>query len=148
MRRARAVALVLAVMALGALNAMAWRDRTVTTTTTTEVTGPLVEQTSAGKSSPATANADQLVELGRNLFRAKGCAACHVDAQAGPSLSNLKQRAGKTKDNQSAEQYVRESIIAPNAFKAPGANKGVGEMPTLPVDAAELTALVAYLLTL
>jgi hypothetical protein len=47
-----------------------------------------------------------------------------------------------------AEQYVRESIVAPNAFKAPGANNGVGDMPTLPVDAIELTALVAYLLTL
>ena len=147
MRPARAVALVLAVVALGTLNAMAWQGRTVTTTTTTEVTGPLGEQVSAGKSSPEPAPADQLVELGRNLFRAKGCAACHVDMNAGPSLSNLEQRAGKTKDNQSAEQYVRESIIAPNAFKAAGAN-GVGEMPTLPVDAAELNALIAYLFTL
>lgn len=135
--RLRLVALVPAVAVLAALNVMAARgtERTVTTVTT-DVEGTKL----AG---------DDLVQQGRNLFDAKGCASCHVELQVGPSLVNLNDRAAKTKQGLSAEQYVRESVLAPNAFKADGTSGGLSSgMPTLPVSTAELDALVAYLLTL
>jgi hypothetical protein len=68
--------------------------------------------------------------------------------QVGPSLANLKNRAATTKDGLSAEQYVRESILAPTAFRVARGSGSEGDMPTLPVNADELNALVAYLLTL
>jgi cbb3-type cytochrome oxidase cytochrome c subunit len=135
--RRRLVALLPAVALLAALNVIAARgtERTVTTTTT-----------SVDGTKPATGD---LVQQGRNLFAAKGCASCHVQLQVGPSLANLKDRAAKTRQGYSAEKYVRESVLAPNAFKADGSSGAPSsEMPTLPVSATELDALVAYLLTL
>jgi mono/diheme cytochrome c family protein len=137
--RLRLFTLLPAVALLVALNVMAayGRERTVTTTTTT-VDGTQVP----------TANGD-LVQLGRNLFNAKGCASCHVHVQVGPGLTGLEDRAAKAKQGLSAEQYVRESIVAPSAYIASrGSSGGSNTMPTLAVSAAELDALVAYLLTL
>ena len=135
--RPRLLALVTAVVLLAALNLMAARglERTVTTTTTN----------GQGPRTPG-----DLVQQGRNLFDAKGCASCHGENPIGPSLTNLKDRAAKTRQGSGAEQYVRESIVAPSAFKASGGRGGgpSGEMPALPVSAAELDALVAYVLTL
>jgi mono/diheme cytochrome c family protein len=144
---ARALALVTAVLVLGATNALAWRGRTVTTTTITEVSRS-DPHTAAAAPQVDGSTTDRLVERGRNLFRAKGCAACHIDVQSGPNLTNLGQRAAQTKSDLSADQYVRESILTPNAYKAASGSGFAGEMPTLPVDADELNALVAYLLTL
>ena len=135
--RLRLLALLPAVAVLAALNLIAARgsERSVTTTTTS-VYGT---QSAAG----------DLVQQGRNLFDAKGCASCHVQLQVGPSLANLKERAAKTRPGYSAEKYVRESVLSPDAFKADGSSGGPSsEMPTLPVSATELDALVAYLLTL
>ena len=140
--RPRLIGLLAAVVLLAALNVIAARGRErIVTTTTTNV----VEVDGAAEPAP-----NDLVRQGRSLFSAKGCASCHVAIGAGPSLTNLKDRAAKTKPGFSAEQYVRESILAPSAFKAAGGSGGggSGEMPTLPVSAAELNALVAYLLTL
>ena len=152
--RLRLVALLAAVVVLAALNVIAarGRERTVTTTTTTTKDVPVAsaaEPAGLGNGAPVAAPND-LVRQGRSLFSAKGCASCHVEIQVGPSLVNLKDRAAKSKPGLSAEQYVRESILAPTAFKAAGGSTGggSGEMPTLPVSAAELNALVAYLLTL
>ncbi|MEO5840531.1 MAG: c-type cytochrome [Acidimicrobiales bacterium] len=119
------------------LNVMAARGRERTVTTT-----------QAESERPALGT-DALVNHGRNLFSAKGCVSCHVTIAVGPSLTDIKDRAEKTKKGFTAEQYVRESILAPSAFKAPGPNGNQSnEMPTLPVNAAELDALVAYVLTL
>jgi hypothetical protein len=128
------------VVALGAGNYVAWRGEVHTLTTTTEIRN-------ANMVATARAGGEELVTNGRNLFRAKGCATCHVDLKVGPSLTNLKERAATTRAGMSAAQYVRESIAAPAAFRAPTASTGA-EMPTLPIGAAELEALTAYLLTL
>jgi mono/diheme cytochrome c family protein len=135
--RLRLLVLVAAVAVLAALNVMAFRgsERTVTTTTTG----------AAGTNSVA----GDLVQQGRSLFDAKGCASCHVTVQVGPTLANLKDRAATTRQGYSAEKYIRESVLAPNAFRADGSGGSLSNgMPTLPVSAIELDALVAYLLTL
>ena len=89
---------------------------------------------------------------GAALFQAKGCAACHTGPDstspvgAGPELVDLAAVAGTRIDGVSAEEYVRQSIVAPQSFTSPAAGGSRLVMPTLPVAPEELDALVAYLL--
>ena len=82
---------------------------------------------------------------GAALFRQQGCGSCHAfepagtDAQVGPSLDELEARGGG-----SLEDYVRESIVDPNAVVAEGYSEGV--MPSFDTLSDEqLDALVQYL---
>jgi cytochrome c oxidase subunit II len=87
-------------------------------------------------------------EAGKAVFASNGCASCHTlkDAgatgTAGPDLDKLPayaKQAGKP-----LEDFVRESIVDPNAYVQPGYPKNL--MPsfsTLPKD--QLDSLVAYL---
>jgi mono/diheme cytochrome c family protein len=80
---------------------------------------------------------------GSSLFRAKGCAACHLDPEFnyGPLLAG--RFAGRE-----GETYIRESVRTPNAVIAGGGGSGGGNgwrMPTLAVSDAELRAITAYL---
>jgi cytochrome c oxidase subunit II len=89
---------------------------------------------------------------GLTLFKAQGCTACHTlsaagsTATIGPDLDQLAaaaQRAGKPLD-----AFVRQSIVDPNAYVAPGFSKGV-----MPPDFAkkltksQLDSLVRFLVT-
>ncbi len=103
---------------------------------------------------PTTTPADAVAagELdGATVFRAKGCVVCHVgpgtageSLAIGPDLSEVAEHAGSRVEGLSDTEYVRQSILAPGAFRAPF--YGEAEMPTLLVSAPELDALVAYLL--
>jgi cytochrome c oxidase subunit 2 len=86
---------------------------------------------------------------GKALFTSNGCDGCHTfkpagaNGTVGPDLDKLSQdaqRAGKP-----LEQFIRESIVDPNAYVEPGYPKGV--MPetfsSLPKD--QLDALVKFL---
>jgi mono/diheme cytochrome c family protein len=112
-----------------------------------------------GSTAPATTDrtAPQAAEHvdGAALFASKGCATCHngpgSTAQMGefPDLSDASAWAGTRKSGYSAEDYVRESMLAPNAFISPeftaaGPTSG---MPTLKLTQVEVDALVTYLLT-
>ncbi len=89
---------------------------------------------------------------GAALFERHQCSACHA-LQAGvtlvgPSLAGLGERAGDAVPGQSADAYVRESIVDPGAHVVAGFSdhimpSGFGDRLT----PAELDALVAYLLT-
>jgi cytochrome c oxidase subunit 2 len=99
------------------------------------------EQKNAAKAPPGQA--------GQAVFTSNGCASCHTlkaagaTGTAGPDLDKLPayaQQAGKP-----LEDFVRESIVDPNAYVQPGFPKGL--MPpfsTLPKD--QLDALVTYLI--
>jgi mono/diheme cytochrome c family protein len=131
---------VLAV-ALGAASAHAW----------------LAEDDAGSPSADVVAN--EQVAAGAQLFQVKGCAACHAVASddivggfsTGPDLSRLPGEAGTRVERMSAEEYVRVSIAAPDAFIVPGYNfsiSGSGSaMPALPLTPAEIDALTAFLLT-
>src|SRR5881397_2628348 len=62
------------------------------------------------------------VARGRALFQAKGCVACHTvagvpgNAQVGPNLTGLPLVAGTRKPGMAAADYVRESLVDPQAF--------------------------------
>jgi cytochrome c oxidase subunit II len=89
-------------------------------------------------------------QAGKALFTSNGCGSCHTFAPAGssgktgPDLDKLPAEA-KTA-GKPLPDFVRESIVDPNAYVAPGYPKNV--MPStfaqLPKD--QLDALVQYLL--
>ncbi len=82
-----------------------------------------------------------------------GCITCHsLDADTtlvGPSIVGVASRAAIRVAGVSADEYLRKSITAPSAFVVDGFDDG--KMPTdwaAVLTAAEIDALVAYLLTL
>ena len=84
------------------------------------------------------------------IFTAAGCAGCHTLAKAnatgtqGPSLDELVQSAAQA--NGSPEEYVRESILDPDAEVAEGFQAGL--MPSYEgrLTDEQLQTLVEYLL--
>jgi mono/diheme cytochrome c family protein len=85
---------------------------------------------------------------GEQIFTAAGCGGCHTFGPAGtqgnigPSLDDLASAAG----NMPPEEFVRQSILDPNAQVAEGFNPGV--MPPFEgrLTDAQVQALVDYLL--
>jgi cytochrome c551/c552 len=86
--------------------------------------------------------------VGKASFAKNGCGGCHTYALAGskgavgPDLDKLGDDADKA--NQPLNEYVHTSIVNPDAYVAPGFQKGV--MPSyasLPKE--ELAGLVAFL---
>ena len=82
-----------------------------------------------------------------------GCITCHsLDADmviVGPSMAGIASRAGSSVSGQSAEDYLRDSILNPDAHLVEGFPQGT--MPQVWGD--ELTdeqvdQLIAYMLTL
>ncbi len=97
------------------------------------------------------------VNAGKALFAQQtiganvGCVTCHsLDGSklVGPSLQGIGARAGKEVQGQSAEQYIRNSIVDPNSHAPKG--YAVGVMPVFKgvVSDTQLNDLVAYLLSL
>ena len=86
---------------------------------------------------------------GQTVFLTKGCTGCHTRAGVsegfiGPDLTDLADRAGDRVEGLSAEEYVRQSVLDPQAYIVSGYG---GQMPVLPVDTEELDALVEFLLS-
>jgi mono/diheme cytochrome c family protein len=88
---------------------------------------------------------------GAQLFAAQGCNACHMvkgqGGAVGPNLSTIGTQAATRKPGMSAADYLRESIINPNAFIVQGYQAGV--MPGTygqTLSNEQLDQLVAYLL--
>jgi mono/diheme cytochrome c family protein len=87
---------------------------------------------------------------GEQIFTAAGCAACHTLAKAnasgtvGPSLDDLAQAAGEQEGT--PEDYVRQSILDPDAVVAEGFQAGV--MPSYEgrLNDEQLQTLAEYLL--
>jgi len=90
---------------------------------------------------------------GADLFRAKGCVGCHdgpdaadSDVDVGPDLRLVSAVGAQRVAGLDARAYVRQSIQEPQAFVVPGFEPDpVGLMPALPLTAAEIDALVAWL---
>ncbi len=85
------------------------------------------------------------------IFTQNGCSACHTftpipaaRGKVGPSLDDLKQAAQKA--GQPLAAFIKESIVKPDAYIAPGYQPGV--MPPsfgTTIPAREINLLVAYL---
>jgi mono/diheme cytochrome c family protein len=89
---------------------------------------------------------------GEQIFTGAGCGGCHQLAKAnatgdiGPSLQELAAAAGERERGKSAEDYVRESLLEPDAFTVSGFRPGV--MPSYEgrLTDEQLKTLVQYLL--
>ena len=84
---------------------------------------------------------------------APGCVTCHsleLDVViVGPSQAGLATRAGTRVPNQSAEEYIRNSIIEPNAYIVDGfAEGGMYQNYATDLSAEQIDDLVAFALTL
>lgn len=91
---------------------------------------------------------------GQVVFFNQGCTACHAvsgisTGNIGPVLDGLGSRAGSQVANLSAEEYILQSILDPDAYVVPGFAPGVmpqnfGEL----ISEGDLNDLVAFLLSL
>ena len=88
---------------------------------------------------------------GEQIFTAAGCAGCHTFSPAGsngtigPDLNDLKAAATKYAKGKTPEEYVRESIVKPDAFLVPGFGNAMPSFEGRLTD-KQIQALVDYLL--
>lgn len=82
-----------------------------------------------------------------------GCKSCHSISSspfgAGPSLGGIGLTAAERVPGQTAEDYLRQSIVEPNAYLVDDYTRGI--MPTGYADnltEAEIDSLVQYMLSL
>jgi len=103
------------------------------------------------------AGEQDLVALGKELFNQNplgqnaGCVTCHSTEPGvqlvGPSLAGIATTAAERVDGMSAEDYIRQSILEPNAYTVEGFPEGL--MPAYSdLSPEQIDALVAYLMTL
>ncbi len=95
-------------------------------------------------------------QAGEQVFdnvAAPACGLCHSlqpeQTLVGPSLAGIAAEAGQMVSGQSAEEYLRNSIVDPDAFVVEGFQAGI--MPSnygSQLSEEQITDLVAYLLTL
>ena len=104
---------------------------------------------------PTPAPAEDTPEnRGLASYNERGCGACHQipgvsEGVVGPGLGNIGEIAETREEGVSAEEYLRASIYAPNAFIVDGYNEGL--MPQNfqeLISEPELEDLIAYLLSL
>jgi len=84
---------------------------------------------------------------------APGCVTCHSLEEdvvlVGPSHAGLANRAGSYQEGMSAEEYLRESIVDPDAHIVEGFTPGVMYQNfATDLKAKEVNDLIAYMLTL
>lgn len=103
-----------------------------------------------GQSSGAGSSAAGDAALGKTTFASAGCGGCHAfkpagtDAQVGPDLDNLVADAKKAGEPE--DQYIKQSIVDPEAVIVSGYQPGV--MPATfgkTLSPEELDGLVAFL---
>jgi mono/diheme cytochrome c family protein len=96
----------------------------------------------------------EVVARGRSVFIEAGCAGCHTiaglsAAEVGPDLSDVANVAATRRPELTAEEYLRESVLIPNAHIVAGFEQGAGSSMCGGVLSEEqLDELVAFLLTL
>lgn len=94
------------------------------------------------------------VDPGKVVFSNAGCTACHTisgfsQGVVGPALDGIGTRAGTVIDGYSAEEYIRESILDPNAYIVEEFDADVMPQNFSDIlDDQALDDLVNYLLTL
>jgi cytochrome c551/c552 len=98
---------------------------------------------------------EELAAIGEELVRGKGgCLVCHKVAEAGnergPDLRKAMSAAGTRRAGVSAEAYLMESLVDPDAFLVPGFPKMMPSAlkPPANFSLAEAKAVVAYLQSL
>jgi cytochrome c551/c552 len=85
----------------------------------------------------------------KTFFVDNGCDGCHTfkpagaNGTVGPDLDNLSEAAQKA--GQPLDEFIRQSIVDPNAYIAPGYPRGVMPETFSSLPKQQLDALVQYL---
>ncbi len=81
-----------------------------------------------------------------------GCRLCHSikpnEVRVGPSLAGIATRAGTRIPGMSAEEYIRQSILHPDAYIVPGFDNKMPTYISENLSKQDLDDLVAFLMTL
>lgn len=123
------------------------------------VCAALLMACSAGAAAPAPAPSPTRAltaaqARGREMFGGKGrCATCHAlepgKVIVGPSLAGVGDWAAHRRANQTAADYIEESILNPDAYKAPGFETAQMDMSLAKnLTNDEVNDIVQYLLTM
>jgi mono/diheme cytochrome c family protein len=121
------------------------------TATTTSARTTRSATTTAAARTATTARASPAAARGKATFAASGCAACHTFKPAGstgtvgPDL-DTRPAADAKKAKMTLPAFVRQSIVSPDAYIAPGYHKGI--MPTTfarTLSTTKLADLVAFI---
>ncbi len=112
--------------------------------------GGSAQTPAAGSAGGGDAAAGKALFAQQVLGSTPGCITCHSlepgKTLVGPSMAGIASRAGTAVSGQSAEQYLRQAILEPDAHVVAGFAKGLMPKPTLTEQ--QLNDLVAYLMTL
>jgi cytochrome c oxidase subunit 2 len=90
-------------------------------------------------------------QAGKSVFANNGCNSCHTlkaagaTGKIGPDLDKLPQEANGA--GKPLEAFVRESIVSPDAYVAPGYPKNVMPKTFAQLPKSQLDALVQYLIS-
>lgn len=89
------------------------------------------------------------IVAGRDLFRSQ-CGSCHFaktgfPAHLGPNLHDIGKSGATRKPNQSAAQYILESILNPSAFVAPSGRPGMPPNVAAELDPHDIRNIVGFL---
>lgn len=91
------------------------------------------------------------VSAGKDLFLSAGCAKCHTvaglsEGATAPELTHIATVAGTRRPGYTAEDYLRESFLIPNAYVVEGyaPNQGCGGV----LSESQLDDLIAFLMSL
>ena len=113
---------------------------------------------STGGSTEAAAATEVDLEATIAAVNKGGCTACHTIPDipgavgvVGPSLANIGLDGADRRPGYTAEEYIRESLLEPNAFTAPECPTGpciAGTMPQVWLENDEVEVIVGYLSTL
>jgi mono/diheme cytochrome c family protein len=103
---------------------------------------------------PVAPGPEGAVERGQQVFVTSGCGGCHTiqgvsSGQVGPDLSKVGQVAAGRVPGKSAEEYLLEAVVNPDAFVVEGFSAGI--MPQIystQLSQQQLDDLVAYLASL
>jgi len=107
----------------------------------------LADAITNGAGLQTSASDDPAVAEGQELWASLGCSGCHQaeDSPAAPGLNLMAGRAPERKEDMSAEEYLHESIVEPDAFVAPPYER---PMPGLGVTDEQANSLVAFILSI
>jgi cytochrome c551/c552 len=132
------------------------RTKTVTVTTKAATAAPAPPTSTASGTTTATAAptttaaAAPSAAAGKAVFVASGCAACHTfkaagaTGKVGPDLDTAPAADAK-KAGMSLDAFIKQSITDPNAFIAPGFQKGIMPSTFASLPPAKLAALVSFI---
>jgi hypothetical protein len=115
--------------------------------------GGTASESGAGEGAAGDPEAGEALYAQQLIGTQPGCMTCHsLDpdvVMVGPSLSEIGSEAGSRVSGLSAEEYLRQSILEPDAYLVEGF--GAGLMPASlagELTAQQMSDLVAYMLLL